>query len=117
MPPLSPQDVVVLSAVRTGFGSFGGSLRDLTATDLATIAAREAIARSGIRAEQIAHVIVGNVAQTSVDAPYLARHVALRAGCRIETPAVTVNRLCGSGFEAIIQAAQRIMTGDRKSVV
>ena len=112
MPPLSPQDVVVLSAVRTGFGSFGGSLRDLTATDLATIAAREAIARSGIRAEQIDHVIVGNVAQTSVDAPYLARHVALRAGCRIETPAVTVNRLCGSGFEAIIQAAQRIMTGD-----
>ena len=112
MPPLSPQDVVVLSAVRTGFGSFGGSLRDLTATDLATVAAREAIARSGVRAEQIDHVIVGNVAQTSVDAPYLARHAALRAGCRIETPAVTVNRLCGSGFEAIIQAAQRIMTGD-----
>jgi acetyl-CoA acetyltransferase family protein len=112
MPPLSPNDVVILSAVRTGFGSFGGSLRDLTATDLATVSAREAIARSGIRAEQIDHVIVGNVAQTSVDAPYLARHVALRAGCRIETPAVTVNRLCGSGFEAIIQAAQRIMTGD-----
>ncbi|HEU4800397.1 MAG TPA: acetyl-CoA C-acetyltransferase [Gemmatimonadales bacterium] len=117
MPPLSPQDVVVLSAVRTGFGSFGGSLRDLTATDLATVAAREAIARSGIRAEQIEHVIVGNVAQTSVDAPYLARHVALRAGCRIETPAVTVNRLCGSGFEAIIQAAQRIMTGDAEIVL
>ncbi len=117
MPPLSPQDVVVLSAVRTGFGSFGGSLRDLTATDLATTAAREAIARSGIRAEQIDHVIVGNVAQTSVDAPYLAHHVALRAGCRIETPAVTVNRLCGSGFEAIIQAAQRIMTGDAEIIL
>lgn len=109
--------MVVLSAVRTGFGSFGGSLRDLTATDLATIAAREAIARSGIRAEQIDHVIIGNVAQTSVDAPYLARHVALRAGCRIETPAVTVNRLCGSGFEAIIQAAQRIMTGDAEVIL
>ena len=109
--------MVVLSAVRTGFGSFGGSLRDLTATDLATTAAREAIARSGIRAEQIDHVIVGNVAQTSVDAPYLARHVALRAGCRVETPAVTVNRLCGSGFEAIIQAAQRIMTGDAEVIL
>ncbi len=117
METLSPQDVVILSAVRTGFGSFGGSLNGLTATDLATVAAREAIARSGIRAEQIDHVIVGNVAQTSVDAPYLARHVALRSGCRIETPAVTVNRLCGSGFEAIIQAAQRIMTGDAEFVL
>ncbi|HEX7918485.1 MAG TPA: acetyl-CoA C-acyltransferase, partial [Gemmatimonadales bacterium] len=103
--PSARSDVVFLSAVRTGFGAFGGTLKDLTATDLGVHAARGALARAGLPADQVDHVIVGNALQTSADAIYLARHVALRSGCRIETPAVTVNRLCGSGFQAVVTAA------------
>jgi acetyl-CoA acetyltransferase family protein len=102
---------VFLSAVRTGFGAFGGALKDLSATDLGVVAARGALLRAGIETGQVDHVIFGNVLQTSADAIYLARHVALRAGCPEATPALTVNRLCGSGFEAITQAAQLIMLG------
>ncbi|HET7043033.1 MAG TPA: acetyl-CoA C-acyltransferase [Gemmatimonadales bacterium] len=115
--PAARHEVVFLSAVRTGFGAFGGALKDLTATDLGTHAAREALARSGLPAAQVDHVIVGNALQTSADAIYLARHVALRAGCRIETPAVTVNRLCGSGFEAVIEGARQILLGESKVVL
>jgi acetyl-CoA acyltransferase 2 len=115
--PNARHDVVFLSAVRTGFGSFGGALKDVTATELGVHAAREAVARSGVPAAQVDHVIVGNALQTSADAIYLARHVALRAGCRIETPAVTVNRLCGSGFEAIIEGARQILLGESKVVL
>ena len=104
--------VVFLSGVRTGFGSFGGTLKDHSATDLGVIAAEGALARAGLGADAVDHVVMGNVLQTSSDAPYLARHVALRAGCRIETPAVTVNRLCGSGFEAVIQGAHQILLGE-----
>ena len=110
-------DVVFLSGVRTGFGGFGGSLKELTATDLGTAAAREAIARSGLPADAIDHVVVGNAMQTSADGAYLARHVALRAGCPVPTPAVTVNRLCGSGFEAIVQGAQQIQLGESRVVL
>jgi acetyl-CoA acetyltransferase family protein len=105
-------DIVFLSAVRTGFGSFGGTLKDHTATDLGAAAARCAIARSGLTAADIQHVIMGNVIQTSGDAAYLARHVGLRAEVPVPVPAVTVNRLCGSGFEAVIQGAQRILLGE-----
>ena len=115
--PSARTDVVFLSAVRTGFGAFGGALKDLTATDLGVHAAQVALARSGLPASQVDHVIVGNALQTSADAIYLARHVALRAGCRIETPAVTVNRLCGSGFEAIIEGARQILLGESKVVL
>ena len=115
--PNARHEVVFLSAVRTGFGTFGGALKELTATDLGVHAAREAVARSGVPATQVDHVIVGNALQTSADAIYLARHVALRAGCRIETPAVTVNRLCGSGFEAIIEGARQILLGESKVVL
>jgi acetyl-CoA acyltransferase 2 len=108
--------VVFLSGVRTGFGAFGGALKDLSATDLGVVAAKEALARSGVENDRIDHVIFGSVLQTSADAPYLARHIGLRAGLPIETPAVTVNRLCGSGFEAVIQAAQQILL-DESSVV
>ena len=109
---MTPHDSpVFLSAVRTGFGSFGGTLKDLSATDLGVSAARGALLRAGLESGKVDHVIFGNVLQTSADAIYLARHVALRAGCPEETPAVTVNRLCGSGFEAITQAAQLIMLG------
>jgi acetyl-CoA acetyltransferase family protein len=115
--PAARSNVVFLSAVRTGFGAFGGTLKDLTATDLGVHAARGALARSGLPASQVDHVIVGNALQTSADAIYLARHVALRAGCPIETPAVTVNRLCGSGFEAIIEGARQILLGESKVVL
>ncbi len=110
----APAGVWIVAGARTGFGSFGGTLKDLTATDLAVFAAAGAIARARIEPVFIDHTIVGNVLQTSADAIYLARHVALRAGCRVETPAVTVNRLCGSGFEAIIQAARQISTGESR---
>jgi acetyl-CoA acetyltransferase family protein len=107
----TPSDIVFLTAVRTGFGSFGGALKDLSATDLGVFAARGALLRAGLESGKVDHVIFGNVIQTSADAIYLARHVALRAGCPEETPDLTVNRLCGSGFEAITQAAQLIMLG------
>jgi acetyl-CoA acetyltransferase family protein len=109
--------IVFLSGARTGFGSFGGSLKDLTATDLGAIAGAAALTRSGVPPADVDHVVFGNVAQTSADAPYLARHIGLRVGAPIETPAVTVNRLCGSGFEAVAQAAQQIMLGDSRVVL
>jgi acetyl-CoA acyltransferase 2 len=112
-----PTDVVFLSGVRTGFGTFGGSLKDLSATDLGVIAGAEALARSGVQAAEVNHVVFGNVLQTSADAPYLARHVGLRIGLPIETPAVTVNRLCGSGFEAVVQGAQQILLGESDVVL
>jgi acetyl-CoA acyltransferase 2 len=113
----SARDVVFLSGARTGFGTFGGTLKDLSATDLGTIAAKGALARSGVEPGSVDHVVFGNVLQTSADAIYLARHIGLRAGAPIETPAVTVNRLCGSGFEAIAQAAQQIVLGQSEVVL
>jgi acetyl-CoA acetyltransferase family protein len=107
-----PRDVVILSGVRTPFGTFGGALKDFTATRLATHAATHALARAGVAPDVVDHVLVGNVIQSSPDAAYLARHVGLQAGCRVEVPAVTVNRLCGSGFEAMVQGAQRILLGE-----
>ena len=115
--PAARTDVVFLSAVRTGFGAFGGALKELSATDLGVFAAQGALARAGLPASQVDHVIVGNALQTSADAIYLARHVGLRAGCRIEAPAVTVNRLCGSGFEAVIEGARQILLGESKVVL
>jgi acetyl-CoA acetyltransferase family protein len=112
MPSPRETAVVFLSGVRTGFGAFGGALKDLSATDLGAVAARAALDRSGVEPAAVGHVIFGNVLQTSSDAPYLARHVGLRAELPIETPAVTVNRLCGSGFEAVIQGAHRILLGE-----
>ena len=109
--------VVFLSGVRTGFGAFGGSLRNLSATELGTVASQAAIQRSGLAPGDIGHVVFGNVAQTSSDAAYLARHIGLRSGLLVETPAVTVNRLCGSGFEAIVQGAQLIMLGEADAVL
>jgi acetyl-CoA acetyltransferase family protein len=110
-------DVLFLSGSRTGFGSFGGSLKDFTAITLGVHAAQHALAKSGVEASAVDHVVFGNALQTSADAIYLARHVALRAGLPIETPAVTVNRLCGSGFESIIQGAQQILLGESKIVL
>jgi acetyl-CoA acetyltransferase family protein len=110
-------DVVFLAGVRTGFGTFGGTLKEFSATDLGAIAANHALDRSGLERSVIDHVVFGNAQQTSADAIYLARHVGLRAGLAIEVPAVTVNRLCGSGFESIIQGAQQILLGESKAVL
>ncbi|HSD20771.1 MAG TPA: acetyl-CoA C-acetyltransferase [Anaeromyxobacter sp.] len=111
------KDVVILAAKRTPFGTFGGALKDLTATDLAVHAANAAIAQAGVPLEDYGHVVMGNVAQTSADAIYLARHVGLRAGLPQHVPALTVNRLCGSGFEAVIQAAMLIELGEAELVL
>jgi acetyl-CoA acyltransferase 2 len=111
-PSVPANDIVFLSGVRTGFGTFGGTLKDFSATDLGAIAAKEALIRSGVEPGTVDHVVFGNVLQSSADAIYLARHIGLRSGLPIETPAVTVNRLCGSGFEAVAQAAQQIALGE-----
>ena len=105
------KDVVILSGKRTPFGTFGGSLKGFTATDLGVLSSEAAIEAAGITADQIDHTFFGNALQTSADAIYLARHVALRAGVPQEKPAVTVNRLCGSGFEAIVQGAKEVLLG------
>ncbi|MSR36888.1 MAG: acetyl-CoA C-acyltransferase [Gemmatimonadetes bacterium] len=108
------RDVVFLSGKRTGFGTFGGSLKDFTATDLGVFAARAAIAEAKVAAEDVEHTYFGNALQTSSDAIYLARHVGLRAGLSHESGALTVNRLCGSGFEAIVQGAKDILLGEHR---
>jgi acetyl-CoA acyltransferase 2 len=117
MPSPRETGIVLLSGVRTGFGAFGGALKDLSATDLGVLAGRAALERAGVEPATVGHVIFGNVLQTSADAPYLARHIGLRAGLPLETPAVTVNRLCGSGFEAVIQGAHRILLGEADVVL
>jgi len=113
----STKDVVFLSGVRTGFGAFGGTLKDLSAIELGAVAARHALQRSGVPANEIGHSVFGNALQTSADAIYGARHIGLKAGLPIEVPAVTVNRLCGSGFEAITQGAQLILLGEADAVL
>jgi acetyl-CoA acetyltransferase family protein len=115
--PARDNDVVFLSGVRTGFGTFGGALKDLSATQLGVVAGRAALARSGVDPSEVDHVVFGNVLQTSADAIYLARHIGLGTGIPVEKPALTVNRLCGSGFEAVAQAAQQILLGESQVVL
>ena len=106
------KDIVFLSARRTAMGTFGGSLKEFSANQLGAIASKAAIESAGIDANAIGHVVFGNALQTSADAIYLARHVGLMAGVPVETPALTLNRLCGSGFQAIASAAQEILLGE-----
>jgi acetyl-CoA acyltransferase 2 len=113
----TPQEIVFVAGRRTPFGTFGGTLKDLTATDLAVHAAAAALRDAGLPPAEIGHVVVGNVLQTSADAIYLARHVGLRVGVPVETPALIVNRLCGSGFEAVVQGAFQIATGQAEAVL
>jgi len=108
----SQKTIVVLAGARTPFGKFGGALKDLTATDLGVFAAQAAILRAGISPQDIDHVIFGNALQTSSDAIYLARHIGLRAGIPQSTPALTLNRLCGSGFQSIISGVQMLLLGE-----
>jgi acetyl-CoA acyltransferase 2 len=111
------KSIVIVGAKRTAFGAMQGTLKGVSATDLAVHAAKAALAQSGIALDAIGHVIIGNVMQTSPDAIYCARHVGLKAGLPITTPAVTVNRLCGSGFEAIIQGAHQLLLGEHDAVL
>jgi acetyl-CoA acetyltransferase family protein len=110
-------DIVIVDGARTPFGAFGGGLRDISAIDLGVVAAKAALERSGVDPAWIDHVVFGNVLQTSGDAIYLARHVGLKAGVPIERPALTLNRLCGSGLEAILTGARLILLGEADFVL
>src|SRR5512147_120388 len=114
---LKPSDIAIVSGARTPMGRYCGKLRDFTAQELAAIAAKGAIERAGMDPKEFDHCVIGNAQQTSGDAIYGARHVALKAGLPIETPALTVNRLCGSGMQAIITAAQMIQLGEAQTVL
>ncbi len=111
------QDLVIVDGMRTGFGAFGGSLKQLSATDLGVVAARCALERGRVDPAWIDHVIVGNVIPSSTDAAYISRHVGLKAGVPKDKPALTLNRLCGSGQEAIISGARMILTGEADFVL
>jgi acetyl-CoA acyltransferase 2 len=110
-------DAVILQGARTPMARYMGAFDSVSALELGALASKEAIRRAGTDPEEFDHVVFGNVMQTSADALYGARHVGLKAGLPIETPAVTVNRLCGSGMESITQAAQRILLGEAKLVL
>jgi acetyl-CoA C-acetyltransferase len=110
-------EVVIASAARTAIGSFGRSLRDIAPTELGATVARAAVERAGIEPDQIEQVVFGNVIHTAPEDMYMARVVGIRAGIPKEAPAFTVNRLCGSGIQAIVSAAQAIQTGDAEIVL
>lgn len=109
--------VFIVAAKRTAFGAYGGKLKGMTATDLQEVASRCAMEAGNVPADAIDSVCVGNVIQSSTDAAYVARHVALRVGCKLDTPALTINRLCGSGFQSIVNGAHEIMVGDSSVVM
>ena len=105
-------DVVVLSGTRTAIGRYGGGLKDIPPCDLAATVVREAVRRSGVDPEDFGHAVFGNVIHTEVRDMYLSRVAAVNGGLPVETPAMTVNRLCGSGLQAIVSAAQLLTLGD-----
>jgi acetyl-CoA C-acetyltransferase len=111
------REVVVLSGVRTAIGKYGGGLKDQPPTKLAALVTREAVERSGAEPAEIGHVVFGNVIHTDVHDMYLSRVATLNAGLPIETPALTLNRLCGSGLQAIVTAAQIVKLGDADAAV
>src|SRR5215472_10766731 len=110
-------DIVIVAGKRTPMGEYGGVLRDFTANELGAIAAKAAITQSQFGPADFDHAVFGNAMQTSADSIYGARHVALRAGLPVELPALTVNRLCGSGIQSIISAAQLIQLGEASVVL
>jgi acetyl-CoA acetyltransferase family protein len=114
---LKPGDIAIVSGARTPFGRYCGKLKDFTAQELGAVAGKAAIERSGLDPKEFDHAVFGNAQQTSGDALYGARHVGLRAGLPIETPALTVNRLCGSGMQAIVNAAQMVQLGEANLVL
>ncbi|HWY08524.1 MAG TPA: acetyl-CoA C-acetyltransferase [Candidatus Acidoferrales bacterium] len=112
-----PSDVVIVAGARTPMARYTGAFSEVSAIDLGAHAGKAAIQKSGVDPAEFDHAIFGNVMQTSADAIYGARHVGLKAGLKMETPAVTVNRLCGSGIEAIVQGAQRLLLGEANMVL
>jgi len=110
-------DIAIVNGARTPMGRYCGKLRDFTAMDLAAVASQEAIRRSGVDPKEFDHAVFGNAQQTSGDSLYGARHVALKAGLPIEAPALTVNRLCGSGMQSVVNAAQMIQLGEASTVL
>ncbi|HKV95346.1 MAG TPA: acetyl-CoA C-acetyltransferase [Candidatus Angelobacter sp.] len=110
-------DIAIVSGARTPMGRYCGKLRDFSAIELAAVAGQEAIRRSGVDPKEFDHAVFGNAQQTSGDALYGARHVSLKSGLPIETPALTVNRLCGSGMQSLVNAAQMIQLGEANTVL
>ncbi|MCU1229072.1 MAG: acetyl-CoA acetyltransferase, partial [Acidobacteria bacterium] len=111
------KEIVIVDGARTPMAEYNGQFSDISAIDLAVFATKEALSRSGFTGEEIDHVIVGNALQTSGDAIYGARHVGLKAGVPREVPALTVNRLCGSGIQSVINAAEQIELGEAITVL
>lgn len=111
------RDIFIVSAKRTAFGTFGGKLKKHSAIDLGVIAAKAAFEAGNVNPEIVDHVVFGNVSQTSADALYMARHVGLKSGVPIPVPGLTVNRLCGSGFQAVVNGAHEILVGDAEVVL
>jgi acetyl-CoA acyltransferase 2 len=110
-------DIVIVDGARTAFGALNGGLKGITATDLGTVAAAEALTRSAVDPQAVDHVIFGNVVQTCKDAPYLARHIGMSVGVPIEVPGLIVNRLCASGLEAMVVGARQLLLGDSTVVL
>ncbi|MBU3070190.1 beta-ketothiolase BktB [Aestuariicella sp. G3-2] len=114
---MSQREVVILSGVRTAIGTFGGSLKDIAPTDLGGMVVKEAVERSGLKPEDIGHITMGNVTHSDRRDMYMSRVSGLKGGLPESTPALTVNRLCGSGLQAVISAAQLVLLGDAEAVV
>lgn len=114
---MSEHEVVIVSGVRTAIGDFGGSLKDLPPTELGTLVTKEAMLRAAVSGTEVDHVIFGNVIHSEARDMYLSRVVAIQAGIAQQAPALTLNRLCGSGLQALISAAQGILLGDSKVAV
>src|SRR6516225_5098341 len=110
-------EIAIVNGARTPMGRYCGKLRDFSAMELAAVAGQAAIRRSGVDPSEFDHAVFGNAQQTSGDALYGARHVALKAGLPVETPALTVNRLCGSGLQSLVNAAQMIQLGEASTVL
>src|SRR5688572_9467603 len=119
---MSDRDIVIINGARTAWAEYSGTpgfgaFKDVSCVDLAATAGRAALEKSGAKAEWIEHVIFGNAMQTSSDSIYGARHVGLKAGCRVETPALTINRLCGSGIESVALASRFLALGEASWVL
>ena len=106
------REVVIVSGVRTAIGTYGGSLKDIPTTELAALVVRESLARAGVDGQDVGHVVFGHVVNTEPKDMYLSRVAAINGGCAEGTPAYNVNRLCGSGLQAIVNASQSILLGD-----
>lgn len=111
------EKIVFISGKRTPFGAFGGSLKDVSATDLTVAATKATLLQAGLSADKVDHLVLGNVVQSGADAAYIPRHIALKSGVPIPVPSYSVNRLCGSGFQSWAEAAKMILTGEATTVL